>query len=325
MLKPEMPSNCLDIIRTFVEEVTAEGMPCVQILGGVGSVALRDPDMRIDTQDKRIIVPSGLYLPNYRDDGNLRDFETIVLSNRPEDISMVADCASATIGDRLIAETFDIKDFGKIVELLARPMGSRALGMFVSDRYMPAGTTLEDGKSEAQRVLLPFSASIPHDALETWTLQVGYDMEIPVPNPAATVLNYLTRSISGLRPKDVDKVQVMASNVFEKAPETIGWVVDGPGKDQFELARILHTLRESKRHPRDLVIGDRLDVPLIRTRLEEHKAFMFRESNLRTQRAILRVARAKSRCLHIAESNERVVTAFQKSVEPAIGALVHNK
>jgi hypothetical protein len=324
MLRP-VELNSIDILPDYMDALRDNDTPPVQLLGGIGSVALLHPSSVIDMADKRIVAPADLALSNYRDDGNLRDIETLVLSTRKEDVMLVAKIALATIGNLLITETFDIKDDERITKLAASPLSIPALKMVLSDRYMPANTVLSSGGPEPRRILLPFSAPIEAAALETWTLQVGDSLEIPVPHPGATIINYLTRSISGLRTKDKDKVQKMATAVFGRAPEIVDWIVDGPGEKQFELAQIFHTLRESKRHPRDLRIGGQLTVsPLPLAELSEHRAFMFPDADPRTIRNLLSIARRKSRLLHLAESNPRVVTTFQRMVEPAIGSLVHN-
>jgi hypothetical protein len=213
--------NCIDIIRPYIEAVTAEGMPPVQLFGGVGSAALLDPATVIKGDERLIIAPPDLSLPNYRDDGNKRDLETFVQSSSKVDSAMVDTCAKKLIGDRLDPETFEFRDIAWLDNLAAHPFGLKALGKaFLSDRYMPANTVWSETGPEPIRGLFPFSATIDNEALQTWTLQIGEDLEIPVPAPGATVINYLTRSISGLRGKDAKKVQKMATAVFEKEPET---------------------------------------------------------------------------------------------------------
>jgi hypothetical protein len=318
--------NSIDVVRSFVEEMEVGGMPRYQMLGGVGSAALLNTDTTIDTDARVIHAPKNLYLSNFRRDGNRRDVEVLAMSSRSVDAMGIEDCLERTIGDKLIPEVFDIRDEASLAQLTARPLGLRAMSMFLSDRYLPGQMEYSGEGTQLQRILVPFAVSMAHAALETWTLEIGNDLKIPVPSPGATVVNYLTRSISGLRAKDAEKVQIMSEAIFTKAPETVDWIIDGPGSSQFEMARILHTLRESQQHPRRLVVGGRLMIdPLLDTRFEEHPAFMFSNLDLEAQRKIIRLAKIKSRGLHSAESYRIMVTLFQRYIEPAINSITHNK
>jgi hypothetical protein len=325
MIQPP-EANCIEIIRPYIDAVAQEGMPPVQLLGGVGSVALTDERTVIKADEQRIIAPAGLHLSNYRDDGNVRDVESLVLSNRAEDVRAVEECGEQTMGDMLIVEVFPFLDDTRTEKLLAAPFGKRALATFVSDRYMPAETVWTPGEATAKRVLFPFAVPIADEALETWTLEIDDAFEIPVPSPGAVVINYLTRSISGLRGKDEDKIERMAQAIFDKSPDMVDWIVDGPGSEQFELARVFHTLRESKRHPQVLTVGGKLDVTALDYYdLLEHPSFLLNELDEGAQLKALRRAAIKSRVLHFGEGLSFIVTPFQKYVEPHISSILHNK
>jgi hypothetical protein len=312
-------------MRPYIEAVTAPDMPPVQLLGGVGSVALQDEATLIKVDEKRIIAPADLELSNYRDDGNLRDIETLVMSADPDDIARVDHMASQLMGDALQTETFNFAPISHFDPIKAKPLGFKAFMMFVSDRYLPGEVAWSPEGPKARRVLFPFSTAIPHEALETWTLEIGEHTEVPVPAVGAVVLNYLTRSISGLRGKDEEKIEKMATAIFEKAPTTIDWIIDGPGSTQYDFARVLHTLREPKRRPKDLVVGGELTVSPIAGDLARHPMFMLAEDEDQTQQRALRIARFKSRALHAAESVDFAVTAWQRYVEPRIKSVLHNR
>ena len=315
--------NCIDIIEPYVGAVTEPHMPPVQLLGGVGSVALTHEATYVDTDERTLWAPAGLYLPQYRPEGTLRDIETLVLSADPSDSAAVQACAEQHIGEELVVETFSVKDASRIDDLVTSPLGMGAVMTFVSDRYADP----LDPEAGMTKSLFPFEAVIDPELLEPWALQVeGRDMTIPVPPVGTVILNYLTRSISGARPKDSEKLQKMATAIFGKAPDTVDWIVDGPGREQFELAQILHTLREPKRHPRTLTIGDKLELrALDYDTLREHPAFLLRDEDYVTQRRALRLARAKSRTLHTAEARlSFLVGPFQKYIEPRIKTILHN-
>lgn len=318
-------ANCIDIIRPYAAELQREGLPPVQLLGGIGSVALRHKDTVIKTDEQRIIAPAGLELPNFRPDGNLRDIETLVLSTRDEDRQAVQDLGEATMGDSLIVEVFPFHDEQRTQELVDKPFGGKALKTFLSDRYMPADRQWVPGETQVRRTLFPFDVPIDDEALRPWTLEIGDDITLPVPPPGEVIINYLIRSISGLRGKDAEKVEEMARAIFEKAPETVDWIVDGPGKDEFRLARILHTLRESNWTPEVLTLGGLLEVrALWYGNLKDSPAFLLSDVEGAPRRSAVRLASVKSRLLHLAESSDFIVTQFQRHGEQRIGTVVHN-
>lgn len=316
--------NCIDIIEPYMAELATPGMPPAQLMGGVGSVALTHPHSIILPEDRRIDAPAGLKLSQYRPEGTLRDIETLVLSANPCEIDMVDAAARRTVGSKLVVETFALKPSDHVEAQVTKPLGKSATLAFVSDRYVDPD---DHDLTGVEKSLFPFSAHVPTELLEPWSLHIdGRGFIVPVPPAGTVILNYLTRSISGARPKDAEKLETMATAVFEKAPETADWIVDGPGSEQFQLARILHTLREPRRDPRVLTIGGKLDLTAIPyDELRDHPAFLLRDEDSTTQARALRVARLKSRLLHGAEAHLGfLVGPFQKYVEPRIGSILHN-
>lgn len=318
--------NCIEIIKPYIEALDDSSMPPTQLLGGVGSVALLNEATEVKQEERRIIAPENLWLSNYREDGNLRDVETLVLSSIAHNAQQVENCAKQIIGNRLVVETFSLGDLAKIDEMIKYPFGFKALIMVLSDRYLEGNRLWEASGVEAKRVLFPFSTDIPGEALDTWKLEIGEKLEIPVPAPGAVVLNYLTRSISGLRSKDRQKVQQMSFSIFNKCPGVIDWIKDGPGNSQFEMARLFHSLREPVDQPQQLVVGDQLKIDVIsRDQLVDHPYFLFKDSEFRHKKLLLELAKAKSQILHRAESIAPLVTFFQKHIEPRVKSIIHNQ
>jgi hypothetical protein len=327
MSKPER-QNCIEIIRPYVDAVTAEGMPAVQFFGGVGSVALGHPDTVIDLASGRTSAPGTLELDNYRHPTkrrNKRDVETLVLSSDPRDTERVNEYAKQTIGNRLIIETFDMHDVASITRLVEHPFGLRSLVSALSDRYIDGTKAWDPGDNDAERILYPFAVDIDPKAMASSMLEIGDKLEMPTPKEGAVILNYLTRSISGLRGKDHEKVQTMARMIFSKAPETVDWIIDGPGASQFELARILHTLREPVDNPQTLVLGDKLVIDILNEDLTEHPAFLYKDADSDLKQKVMRLAKLKSRVIHTVERNELFVQNWQQYVEPRIKSILHNR
>ncbi|HVV66576.1 MAG TPA: hypothetical protein VHB72_00700 [Candidatus Saccharimonadales bacterium] len=310
--------NCIDIVKPFRDGLAAEDLlDSVQFIGGIGTAALAQEATIILPEEKRIVAPADLYLSRLRPDGNVRDVDSLVLSSDESLIAQVDTIAEETVGAQLENSTFGFRDAMHLQAQRENPFGFSAWKTFVGDRYAwPSG--------EVDKGLFPFSVPMHPDSLESWHLEIG-DEEYPVANPATSILNYLTRSISGLRPKDAVKIQGVAANIFGKAPELIDWTLDGPGQSQLELGKVLHTLREPANHAGILVVGGAIELhPLPIRSLMDHPAFMLHEYDTRTQEHILAISKVKAMALHEAESQEAIVTLFQRYAERMLGTIIKN-
>lgn len=307
----------MEVIAPFVREMDQPQLPPYQIIGGVGSAALADPrsELRLDTVE--VVADSGLSLPTYRDDGNKRDLDVLVLSNDEDRIREVEAVAEDAIGDELEISVFGLKSLDQAEKQIAKPYRS-SITKWLSDRYIDLDTGV------GYKLLFPFAVDLPYDTLETWRLNIGGTV-LPVPHPGTTLLNYLTRSISGLRAKDHDKVQKIATKVFSDSPDIADWISCGPGSSQFELARVLHSLREPSGDPQDLVLGETLSIsPYPHAILRDHGAFLLDNWMAGRTRNVFAIARAKSRALRTAESNPKLVTMWQRFGEQKADVLIKN-
>lgn len=310
-------TNCVEIVRPFTEAIGKTDD--LQLIGGVGAAALVNAETVIVTDEKTVIAPADLFLPQRRDDGNLRDFDALVLSSQPEHIRAYEAIGEEIIGDELELSFFGLRPAAELEWQKRHPL--RALKQFLADRYVEQD---ESGKiTEAYKALFPFSAPMPIETLETWRLYVGEDdpAPAPIPHPGTTVLNYLTRSISGLRPKDADKVGRMARNIQQKAPEIRDWIMDGPGQSQIQLARILNELGNKSR---TIELGAATVYPMD-TEVWMSPELVDMDAQLVTEAMVLTASYAKARALRFAESQEKIVTLWQRAAEKHVHGLVHNQ
>lgn len=309
-----------EIIEPFIRAMDdRDDLPAIQIMGGNGSAALKHPDTEIDFGTGEIHAGGECDLPRLRDDGTLRDVDILALTSDKDAIDAVHEVAVGEIGGQLLVEVFGLKS----AEQLQRQSRQSIISMakvFLGDRY------IDEGAQAGFKALHPFAAPIDKEVLKSFTLFTpASERGLPTTHPGATLLNYLTRSISGLRPKDQGKITEIADNLLGRYPELLDWMIDGPGRDTYQLARILHTLRESKRRPQILQVGQYLQVePYQYSELQEHPAFMSEQLSPLARRAIVAAAHSKSRGLHIFESNPKIVTFFQSHIEPRISKIVHN-
>jgi hypothetical protein len=315
-----MSKNCIDIVRPFVAELDGNTPP-LQIVGGVGSYVLQQEGVEIRPDERLIIAPPGMKrdgIGQFRGDGNKRDFDVLVLSTAKAEKKVVEELAEDTIGKDLKLSVFGLHT---VAQLRKQP-GHSALNLarrWVSDRYVKDEGGLI---TEAWKALFPYAVRMDLDSLETWHTIIGSEKPIPCPHPGAVVMNYGTRSVSGLRPKDENKVHKLARNIFKAEPLILDWIIDGPGSSQVELARILHTAREPE-PARELLIGGKLPIlPYRVADLATHAAMMLEDPE--EARDAAEITRFKASKLHWAESNERLVTLYQRYLEPAMGFITNN-
>lgn len=327
----ELAPDCIDVVGQVVRQLNHEGLlDHFQLMGGIGSAALRHPGTIIKPDDELLIAGPDFLDDNpdlglRRQNGTKRDLDALVLSSDESYVDEVTAVVREAVTDEAGNELIDVSVFGlheaaHLEHQRQHPFGISALKAWVSDRYVqPDGTMLKG--------LTPFEVSLPAETVRSWTLDID-GQYFPIFSPAGAVLNYATRSISGLRPKDRDKVQAMALQLREKWPESREWINDGPGKSQLELARIFQTLRwwRPGEEPRTLSVGGLFEVASgSAPALAQDEAFVLKDADWDTQRRALKLALFKSRLLGKWESNESVVRIYQQHFEPHLDKIIKNK
>jgi hypothetical protein len=323
-----MSETCGAIIEPLVLALRGRAdLPPVQIIGGNGSAALLDDRTRIDLEARTIEAPADCDLPRFRPDGSLRDLDALALSTDQAEVDRVEALAEELVDGRLLVSVFGLKTVADLEQQRRQPLRSAAR-VFLGDRYV---TIVRDGQGgivgiDGVKSLYPFQVPISTDTFETFQLSIGGGVATPTAHPGATILNYLTRSISGIRAKDFDKVEAMTGNVLTRYPGVRQWILDGPGRDSFDLARVLHTLGQSRRHPRVLSLGGQLDiVPYRLGELRRHPGFMAADLAAGVQRTIVEVSHLKGLALARFESSPTIVTFWQKHIEERVRAVIHNE
>lgn len=320
--------SCGRIVKPFVRALVERGdLPDVQIIGGNGSAALLDERTVVDLDRRTIVAPRECDLPPHRPDGTLRDLDALVLSTDRLAIDAVEALANEAIDGRLAVSVFGLKPLAELDRQRAHPVRSTT-SVFLGDRYVvtsedPSGRIVD---LHGFKALYPFRAPIELASLETFELHIGGLPAMPTSHPGATILNYLTRSVSGLRAKDRAKVETMAGRVLAQNPEIGEWIRDGPGRHQLDLAGLILSLRRRRTDLPIVRIGDQLEVDLYDLEhLAKHPGFMADQLGPSGRRAIVELARAKARIVGRFEQQPAVVTFWQNHIERRLRAIVHNE
>ncbi len=320
--------TCGRLIEPFVRSLAARpDLPEVQIIGGNGSAALLDRRTEIDLDRRTITAPAACDLPRYRPDGTLRDLDALVLSTDQHQIDRVEALARELIGDRLAISIFGLKPLDDLARQQTRPLRTTA-SVFLGDRYVTTSCDRSGRLVDLQgfKALYPFRAPIEFATIETFQLRLGDGPATPTAHPGATILNYLTRSISGLRAKDRGKVDTMTERVLTSCPPVATWITEGPGRDLLSLARALHTLGQPRNRAESIRIGDRLEIaPYTPAELASHPGFMADHLSPAGRRTIIELARLKAQVVGRVESHPMLVTTWQRHIEHRLRTIIHNE
>lgn len=315
--------NCLDIVEPFIEALSVHASESdVQVLGGIGSAALTLDEAEIFPEQRLVAVPETSELlqrvSQYRPDGTQRDLDVLVMTTDPKELASVEAIAEDIIGDQLLLSFFGLQTSTALRKQKRHPLQSLAK-VWVGDRYVAPNFE----KNGMVKALFPFEVEAPAASFQPWHLAVGDHEPMPIPSPAVTILNYMTRSVSGIRPKDAPKFAEIVTTVEKKAPELMDWIIDGPGASQLQLARALHSVREPRKDAAPLTLG-------------EHQFYVMQDDELMEgdilttdlpddmRRIALNASRAKARTVHTYESHARLVTFWQQHVEAHIDSVIKN-
>lgn len=312
----KQPETVLQATRPYFEALAEDpSYQPLMVLGGVAVAALASPATRIDTKRHEIIaLASDADSPRLRKNGSVRDLDIYVPTSDKEILRGVYQGIEETVGK----DVLEISVFGnQPLSLLKkqRAWGNPAAG-WTADRYETTEVQAA-GAVPLVKAIQPFEVPLPQKALESYTLIIvdnekKDEVIMPVLHPAANIANYLSRSAGGLRKKDSgpEKFPRIAYNVL-RDPDCREWLLDGPGKSQFELASMMRSLAGRGDQPLKHVRTSMPNYSL--AELADHPAFMYRES-LPTvlRRSVIGMAAMKASGVYIVEQNEQLVSTWQQ-------------
>jgi hypothetical protein len=315
--------NAVDIIQPFIEADAHNGRRQLLSLGGVASAALVHPDSRISLDERLIVAPSGLYIPQYRDtkEQNLRDTDWIMKTTDPDEVAAGEALTDEYIGEELKRSVFGFHTSAELAQQAADPWKT-IKSSFVSDRY--ADTTESGDLTNVKKALFPFAVELPDESLDTWHIKIGDRPLIPTMHPGTILGNYVSRSTAGLRHKDARKVHELAHNIVHIEPKMRDWMM-GPGYSQLVLGSIFQRLG-SVIPKKPLVLGGVIPMPNVKLHdMASHEAFMLDDASLASRVAMVGLAHVKALPMRAYENNEVLVDMWQRyNLEDRFKRIVHN-
>ena len=308
------PAGCIDVLRPFFKEFGDDSR--VQLMGGIGSAALRDPDSQLSVRDEVVTLPTGLDVSVRRDNGTPRDVDVLVTTADRAFRDQVQKRLEEIVNRRLEVSVFGLLGPEKLRRSLAQPLGLTALMTFLADRYKHPDSA-QDGYAKA---LFPFMVPLDGAALRPWRLEIDNQTSVHIPHPTGSLGSYIGRSISGVRAKDKAKIGVMSEQLARRSPELIEWLYDGPGASQLELARLIHSAGVGVA-PLNEVLPFSVTA-LSRQELMEHEGWMMAKAPRWQQHAALGMFGLKARALRGVESSALVRQLWQQFAERRVGAAI---
>lgn len=313
----KQPVGCIEVLRPFFREFGDD--PRVQLMGGIGSVALQDPDSRLSVRDEVIDLASGRDMPLLRDNGTRRDVDVLVTTADEAFRERVQARLEEIVDGQLEVSVFGLLGPEKLRRSLARPLGLTACMTFLADRYEHPS----DAQGGFVKALFPFMVPLDEATLRPWRLEIDDQTSVHIPHPTASLGNYISRSISGVREKDAAKIGAMSEQLQQRSG-LIEWLYEGPGASQLELARLIHSTGVGVGPLNDVL--PRPVAALSRQELMEHEGWMMAEAPQWQQRMALGLFALKARTLRGVESSALVRQLWQQFAERSVGtAIIENR
>ena len=167
------------------------------VVGGLGLHAVANA-AEIDWDNHVVYLPSGVCLPCLRENGTVRDLDTLVQSTDKTVMKSCRQKIADAIGDELVVSAFGLNPYEK---------NRRGIFDFVGDRYV-------DSEGRLYWRLGGIETEIPSASLDQWLVRRDGETVCAILNPVAQLGAYLNRSAAGLRPKDEEKVAALTGIIM---------------------------------------------------------------------------------------------------------------
>ena len=255
------------------------------VVGGIPTEVLKDSRTEFKAEDRLIIPDPNIELSNYRPNGTLRDIDILVLSRLSKShLKYLGKVVSESTKGALIPSVFGLHQHHEQQSRL-----KSGLLNWVSKRTI-------DQSGVLRYELFPLSGQVDSRSYEPWQLILEKDrFQTPILNPVAHLAAYNIRSIGGLRPKDMAKVQAMRENINQKAPGLIEDSLELGIGDWFDFSKQLNDMIKSSSAPDGISNVD------------------------------FKVFKMKSNLLRRLESNPKIVKiSYNKALSRVIELIVHS-
>ncbi len=159
------------------------------IVGGLGLHAVTNAE-KIDWDERVVTVGGDTDFPRLRENGTIRDLDTLVCSVNAEVVDEYKKTIVRAIGNEVVASVFGLRQYEK---------NRRGLLDFTGSRY-------SDDEGNLFWLLSGIETQLPRESIDPWRVERDGEVICNILNPVAQLGAYMNRSITGIRPKDEEKV-----------------------------------------------------------------------------------------------------------------------
>ena len=257
MSLPNEKLTCYDAIRDLDDAANDILAPEQQyyVLGGIVTAAINHPDTVFDHDTSHLIAAEDSAEPVRRDNDTLRDVDVLIRDRlSSKEASRIREELTRAIGGSLVVSVFGLTPHFSpgVVN-----RGVKSVAAWTSERTLD-----DDGVLRYE--LYPLQKEVPLESYEPWRLEMPKGGQVSTFNPAAHMLAYYMRSISGLRAKDREKVEAMRVNI-EADPKFKEQIYDGPLQSWQHFAEMIELFGTNTEAALDLaeehdILGRDLDI-----------------------------------------------------------------
>lgn len=189
--------NVFDILK---EGCLYELAPDHRVVGGVALNALIQAD-EIDWNNHRVDLGASARLSNRRENGTLRDLDMFIPTTDVSHVKSSSRKINECLGGSVSVSMFRLRPYGE---------NKSGFADFLGGRYIQE---LPNGDKRLFWRLSGIQTEIPMQALEPWQVLHNGERIFDMIGPVAQLGAYINRSITGVRPKDTEKVTTLKSIV----------------------------------------------------------------------------------------------------------------
>jgi hypothetical protein len=197
------------------------------LLGGISAGAIAHPTTKFDHYNRLIEPTADSAEFNIRDNGTKRDADVLVLDVLSEhQAELIKQAIAAAVGSRLVVSAFGV---------------DRREDISPQDTWWTSRRTL-DNRGTHRIQMHPLEQILPEESYIPWDMQLPEGGTVRTLNPVGVRFAYGFRSVSGLRPKDKDKVAAMQVRL-QQEPEFISEIHEGSFKPWLDMAEAVRLMR----------------------------------------------------------------------------------
>lgn len=197
-----MAENLLDATPIIHDALIGRGFGYATV-GGLVTDALLMPTTRIDNDARMIVVDSDSVIPTLRPNGTVKDIDLLAFTANHSAVKEGLDAVSDVVAQNYPRTS---------VSLSGYDTGHH------EGHFQFVTRTVYQNDATVALSMGAIRQEIPRWHLEdSWSLWYG-DAYMNILHPAAHLASYKVRSITGVRPKDADKVRALQARLQDELP-----------------------------------------------------------------------------------------------------------